>query len=281
MKRMAEKGILSDQKNYLRVLAEENAAEISGNPGELSPEETRRILNALSVSEERFRKLFERHSAVKLVIDPETGNIVDANESATQFYGWPLEELKKMRIQQINTMSAEAVKAEMEKAASSVTGRFEFRHRTRDGSIRDVEVFSNRIEIAGKALLFSIVHDISDRKQAEAALRESEKALRSLLSQKEVLLKEVHHRVKNNLQVISSLISLQTEKPPERSVSGRTQRCARQGANDNPGARNAASDRTIWRSWTLGNTPPACCVISGASTAWRPRMCASTCRSRP
>jgi two-component sensor histidine kinase len=102
----------------------------------------------------------------------------------------------------------------MEKAASSVTGRFEFRHRTRDGSIRDVEVFSNRIEIAGKALLFSIVHDISDRKQAEAALRESEKALRSLLSQKEVLLKEVHHRVKNNLQVISSLISLQTEKTP-------------------------------------------------------------------
>jgi PAS domain S-box-containing protein len=182
--------------------------------------ERKSVEEVLRLSEERFRKLFERHSAVKLVIDPDTGNIVDANEAAAQFYGWPLEELKRMRIQQIHLLPSEAMKAEMEKAASLESGRFEFRHRRADNSIRDVEIFSNRIEIAGKSLLYSIVHDISERKRAEASLRESEEALRRLLSQKEMLLKEVHHRVKNNLQVISSLISLQTDKLPDENARG-------------------------------------------------------------
>jgi two-component system, sensor histidine kinase PdtaS len=217
---MSEKESLSNQENNLRLKAEEKAAGMTVNQEPPAPEETRRILNELRLSEERFRKLFERHSAVKLVIDPDTGNIVDANKAAALFYGWTLEELKSMRIQQINLLPPGTVKAEMEKAASSESGRFEFRHRRADGAIRDVEVFCNRIDIAGKGLLYSIVHDISERKRAEASLRESEEALRVLLQQKDVLLKEVHHRVKNNLQVISSLISLQADKLPDAQSQG-------------------------------------------------------------
>jgi PAS domain S-box-containing protein len=136
--------------------------------------ERKQAEKALRQSQESYRKLFEDHSAIKLVIDPDTGLILDANHAAAQYYGWTREELKQMKIEQINTLSAEEVKIEMEKARMHNRIQFEFRHRRADGSIRDVEVFSSKIEIGGKEVLHSIIHDITERKRIEKALSESQ-----------------------------------------------------------------------------------------------------------
>ncbi|MCX8057659.1 MAG: PAS domain S-box protein, partial [Ignavibacteria bacterium] len=122
-------------------------------------------------SEERFRKLFEEHSAVKLIIDPSTGQIIDANNSALRFYGYTLEELKSMKISDINILTPQEIKEAMQMALKGEKNYFEFKHKLKDGRIRDVAVFSSDIELEGKTYLHSIIHDITEAKRLEKDLQ--------------------------------------------------------------------------------------------------------------
>jgi PAS domain S-box-containing protein len=168
----------------------------------------------LRESEALFRSLFEHHAAVKLIIDPDTGSIVDANDAAERFYGWPRERLKHMRIQDINTLPPEAVKAEMEQARAQARTHFEFRHRRADGSIRDVEVFSSKITAKGKDLLHSIVHDISERKRVEREKEELEAQLRQQQKLEAIgtLAGGVAHEVNNPITGIMNYAQLIADK---------------------------------------------------------------------
>lgn len=135
----------------------------------------------LHESENLFRCMFEQNSAVKLIIDPKTGDIIQANKAAADFYGWSIEQLRQMRIQELNMLEPGVVESQMEKTRSSGSLRFEFQHRQANGSDRDVEVFSSLIEIQGRPLLYSIIHDITDRKLADNALKENNRRLNSVI----------------------------------------------------------------------------------------------------
>lgn len=130
--------------------------------------EVRKRTASLQDSEELFRRLFEDHSAVKLIIHPDTGQILDANKAAAVYYGWTREQLKQMLIQDIITLSPEELKRIMEAISANEQQYFEFRHRLSDGSIRDVAVVSSKLNYMGQDLLHSIVHDITAQKSAEA-----------------------------------------------------------------------------------------------------------------
>ncbi len=136
----------------------------------------------LRESEEDYRRLFEDHSAIKFLIDPDTGKIIQSNHAAAAYYGWTREELSQMTIQQINTHPPEVIDGEIRKVRAQKSVCFEFKHRLADGSTRDVEVFSSTIKMKGKELLHSIIHDVTDRKQAEKALLESESKFRSYIT---------------------------------------------------------------------------------------------------
>lgn len=75
----------------------------------------------------------------------------------------------------------------------------------KDGSEFPVEIGINPVETGEGPMILSVILDLSERKQ-------SEKRLHDALKEKELLLEEVHHRVKNNLQVIHSLLDLQLMK---------------------------------------------------------------------
>nr|MBC8362099.1 PAS domain S-box protein [Candidatus Desulfatibia profunda] len=143
-------------------------------------EERRRTEEALRESEERYRSLFKNNHSVMLLIDPKNADIVDANPAAVCFYGWSHQELTGKKITDINTLTRKQVFQEMERAQTEQRRHFLFCHRLASGEIRDVEVYSGPIKVHGKKLLYSIVHDITSRKQAETALRESENRFRML-----------------------------------------------------------------------------------------------------
>ena len=125
------------------------------------------LMESLSESEERFRNMFERHKAVMLLIEPESGGIVDANTAAAEFYGHSRENLRKMKIQELNQLPPEEVAAERQRVIEEQKNNFIFPHCIATGEVRWVEVYSTPIEAQGKPLLFSIIHDITERKRAE------------------------------------------------------------------------------------------------------------------
>lgn len=156
------------------------------------------IEDKLKESEARFRSLFENVLVVSLLIDPIDGTIVDANAAAERFYGWSSATLRTMRINDINAAATDTIKSELEKARKKERNYFLFRHRLADSTERDVEVYAGPIRSEGRVILYSIVHDITDRLQAEKALREKTEALKDLTQQLEIKVKsEIAARLKN------------------------------------------------------------------------------------
>ncbi|MEW8050067.1 MAG: EAL domain-containing protein [Candidatus Thiodiazotropha sp.] len=130
----------------------------------------KRLSEALRLSEERFRMLFEANKAVMLTIDPDSGSILAANRAAAEYYGYTIDQLMKMNINEINILSKKEIAQEMSKARKEERNHFMFRHALASGEIRDVEVHSGPFIWNGKQVLYSIIHDITDRKRAEAEL---------------------------------------------------------------------------------------------------------------
>ena len=145
-------------------------------------------------SEQRFRNLIQHNNAVILQIDPSSGQILDANEAATKFYGWSGEALCSMSIQDINQLPADKVAAEFKAAAAELRNYFVFPHRLASGEVRTVEVHSTPIQQRGNRVLVSIIHDITERVRNEEKIAQLLQEQRAILDSHIVGIVKLRHR---------------------------------------------------------------------------------------
>lgn len=136
------------------------------------------IHRELSERETRYRHMFEHSAPLACLLDPAGGRIVDANHAAAAFWGYPLRRLRRMTIFDLDAGQHAVLQALLRDAAAGATPRLECRHRIAGGDMRDVELYAGRLIHQGKTLIYTLVHDISARKQAEHALCASEERFR-------------------------------------------------------------------------------------------------------
>ncbi|PHJ61325.1 hypothetical protein VF14_09515 [Nostoc linckia z18] len=200
---------LSSLLNQLENIVEERTAELTRINQSLQTEITRRqrIEVALRESEQRFRCAFHQ-AAVGIAHVAINGRWLLVNQRLCDILGYTLEELQLLTFQDITypeDLEADLKYVEDILADRIPTFSMEKRYFRKDNSIVwvNLTVSLMRESNAQPKYFIAVIEDISDRKHSQEQIRAS-------LLEKEVLLKEIYHRVKNNLQVISSLLNLQS-----------------------------------------------------------------------
>ena len=143
----------------------------------------------------QFRRMFRRHSAPMLLVDPDSGAIRNANDAAAEFYGYTTGELAGMTVDDLNKLPPEDLEQDRKEAEAGDHNHFVFEHELADGEVRTVEVHSSPIELEDDSLLFSIVVDVTDRADYQDRLETQRDNL-------EVLNKVLRHDIRNDLQLV-------------------------------------------------------------------------------
>jgi len=156
--------------------------------------------NALSGTEDLYRSIVE-HTSTAILCADDQGRYLSANQAAADLFGYPVEQLLTMGVSDLRTTTdpgaGERYRRYVEKGSES--GEFDFIRP--DGQARIAEYRAVR---AGPNRHISLLIDVTDRKQAEAQIR-------ALLAEKEMRLTEIRHRIKNNLNTVASLLTLQAD----------------------------------------------------------------------
>lgn len=190
--------VLDNRKN--RILVRMNVGLITYR-GRIASMGTIKDITRSKQAELEYKTLLKTALDGFYVVDTR-GCILDVNDSYCHMIGYSRDELLNMNIKDVDAIDTEEVIGERVSRIMEIGwDRFETRHRRKDGRIIEIEASVNYINV-GIGKLFVFMRDITERKEAGEKIEES-------LKEKEILLREIHHRVKNNMQIISSLLKLQ------------------------------------------------------------------------
>ena len=170
----------------------------------------RQAQEALAESEERFRSIFEYSRDAITIMEPPTWHFARINRTGLKMFSADTADITSLGPWDLSPdrqpdgeLSGPRIREHIDRALKEGWYFFEWQCRRLDGSEFPGTMLLSRVEQGGLTILQATIRDITERKRAEDLIKTS-------LKEKEVLLREIHHRVKNNFQIIMSLLNLQS-----------------------------------------------------------------------
>ena len=210
----AETGAVTGVVEYVRDITDREESAQRLRASERRSEERRRYLEALL------------GAAPVAVVTLEPGNrVVEWNREAEELFGYTGEEARGRELDELVARESETVRQDARDntrrvISGEVLEQVEGIRYRKDGSPVHVVVSAARIDMDGEAIGAVVTYkDISRRKAAEAALQRERDEVRQLLEQQKLLVKEVHHRIKNDMAFVRSLLSLQSHRAGSKDVA--------------------------------------------------------------
>jgi PAS domain S-box-containing protein len=162
---------------------------------------------ALRNSEKKFRKIFELSPATIVLLNNE-GTVIEVNDRFEKILDYDKEVMLGKKVHNLSFLTSEAkekvIKAFNDRMSGEEVPSYEIEFIKRDGERGSAMVSGTQIyDEMGKIMYgLAVISDITE-------LKKTQDELKSLLSEKDILIKEIHHRVKNNLQIVSSILNIQ------------------------------------------------------------------------
>nr|MCU0514535.1 PAS domain S-box protein [Anaerolineae bacterium] len=150
---------------------------------------------ALRASERRYRQMFELIGLPKLIIDPDSGLILDANPAALEFYGHTLPDLKSMTIAQIGQAPLPELLAQIGQVVRGELTSMVLEHRLADGTGRVMESYIGLIDLEGRQACYCTCIDVTERNRARAALQEAYELLEQRVQERTAELERTKDRI--------------------------------------------------------------------------------------
>ena len=174
--------------------------------------ERKRAAEGLEESEERFRAVFEQAADGIVVVDADGLRIVQFNDAAHQSLGYTREEFGRLGLPDVDAVdTSEGVARRIERILRQKTDRFETRHKTKQGEIRDVLVSAEVLSLGATPLIAAIWQDITDRKRAEGDRDKLIAQLEAKNDELERFTYTVSHDLKSPLLTIKGYLGLLRE----------------------------------------------------------------------
>ncbi|RXK13395.1 histidine kinase [Halarcobacter mediterraneus] len=145
------------------------------------------------------------------------GKFIYVNEATCKMSGYTKEEFEHMYLEDVDpNFTRETSPNCMQDIKNTPNWRLESTHRRKDGSSYPVEVSGHAFTYNDKEYICAFARDMTQRIKNRNKITTINKELENSLKEKEILLKEIHHRVKNNMEIISSLLNMQAYKSDDK-----------------------------------------------------------------